>query len=124
MDGACHPQTYAMTGIPSLFSNNTNLLTIATEEARADYLWCQETDKKLLKRINTLIKEILRTPLEGIGKPEPLKANLSGYWSRLINTEHRLVYEVSEDSKQIHIINYTSKPVRLRPEGAQPYGLG
>lgn len=49
-----------------------------TEEAWDDYLWFQETDKKLLKRINTLIKEILRTPLEGIGKPEPLKANLSG----------------------------------------------
>lgn len=57
-----------------------------TEEAWDDYLWFQETDKKLLKRINTLIKEILRTPLEGIGKPEPLKANLSGYWSRRINT--------------------------------------
>ena len=69
-----------------------------TEEAWDDYLWFQETDKKLLKRINTLMKEILRTPFEGIGKPEPLKANLSGYWSRRINTEHRLVYEVLEDS--------------------------
>ena len=69
-----------------------------TEEAWDDYLWFQETDKKLLKRINTLIKEILRTPFEGIGKPETLKANLSGYWSRRINTEYRLVYEVLEDS--------------------------
>ena len=69
-----------------------------TEEAWDDYLWFQEPDKKLLKRINTLIKETLRTPFEGIGKPETLKANLSGYWSRRINTEYRLVYEVLEDS--------------------------
>ena len=69
-----------------------------TEAGWRDYLWFQETDKKLLKRINTLIKEIMRNPFEGIGKPEPLKANLSGYWSRRINTEHRLVYEVLEDN--------------------------
>lgn len=61
-------------------------------------MWFQDTDKKLLKRINTLIKETLRTPFEGIGKPEPLKANLSGYCSRRINTEHRLVYEVLENN--------------------------
>ena len=72
-----------------------------TEDGWDDYLWFQENDKKLLKRINTLIKEVLRTPLEGIGKPEPLKANLSGYWSRRINPEHRLVYEVLEDSIMI-----------------------
>lgn len=72
-----------------------------TESGWGDYLWFQENDKKLLKRINTLIKEVLRTPLEGIGKPEPLKANLSGYWSRRINPEHRLVYEVLEDSIMI-----------------------
>ncbi len=72
-----------------------------TEVGWDDYLWFQENDKKLLKRINTLIKEVLRTPLEGIGKPEPLKANLSGYWSRRINPEHRLVYEVLEDSIMI-----------------------
>ena len=72
-----------------------------TEVGWDDYLWFQENDKKLLKRINTLIKEVLRTPIEGIGKPEPLKANLSGYWSRRINTEHRLVYEVLEDSIMI-----------------------
>ncbi|GCL37404.1 hypothetical protein SR1949_25130 [Sphaerospermopsis reniformis] len=63
-----------------------------TEAAWNDYLWFQDTDKKLLERINTLIKEILRTPFEGMGKPKPLKANLSGYWSRRINAEHRLVY--------------------------------
>lgn len=69
-----------------------------TEAVWNDYLWFQDTDNKLLKRINTLIKEIMWTPFEGMGKPEPLKANLSGYWSRRINTEHRLVYEVSEDN--------------------------
>ncbi|SMF96886.1 toxin YoeB [Methylomagnum ishizawai] len=67
-----------------------------TESAWSDYLWLQEHDKDLLKRTNALIKDVLRSPFEGIGKPEPLKANLSGYWSRRINSEHRLVYEVSE----------------------------
>jgi toxin YoeB len=57
-----------------------------------DYLWFQDQDRKLLKRINLLIKDALRTPLEGLGKPEPLRANLAGYWSRRINDEHRLVY--------------------------------
>lgn len=63
-----------------------------TPSAWDDYLWFQEHDKKLLKRINSLIKDILRSPFEGIGKPEPLKANLTGTWSRRINDEHRLVY--------------------------------
>lgn len=67
-----------------------------TESAWSDYLWLQEHDKDLLKRTNALIKDVLRSPFEGIGKPEPLKANLSGYWSRRINSEHRLVYKVSE----------------------------
>jgi toxin YoeB len=69
-----------------------------TEAAWDDYLWFQDTDKKILKRINILIKDILRSPFDGIGKPEQLKANLSGYWSRRITTEHRIVYEVLEDS--------------------------
>ncbi|MCB9077558.1 MAG: Txe/YoeB family addiction module toxin [Anaerolineaceae bacterium] len=69
---------------------------VFTETAWNDYLWFQENDRRLLKRINTLIKATLRTPSEGIGKPEHLKANLSGYWSRRINEEHRLVYEVTE----------------------------
>ena len=67
-----------------------------TEASWADYLWLQENDKKLLKRVNLLIKDIIRNSVEGIGKPEPLKANLSGYWSRRINSEHRLVYGISE----------------------------
>jgi toxin YoeB len=72
-----------------------------TEVSWQDYIWFQDNDKKLLKRINLLIKDITRTPFEGIGKPEPLKANLSGYWSRRINSEHRLIYEVTQDELKI-----------------------
>ena len=62
-----------------------------------DYLYWQSHDKKLLKKINQLVKDISRNPFEGIGKPEPLKENLAGYWSRRIDEEHRLVYVVEED---------------------------
>ena len=65
---------------------------VFTETAWSDYLWFQEKDRRLLKRINSVIKDTLRSPFEGIGKPEALKADLSGYWSRRINDEHRLVY--------------------------------
>lgn len=58
-----------------------------------DYLYWQKTDKKMLKKINELIRQCKRTPYEGIGKPEPLKGNLSGWWSRRIDQEHRLVYK-------------------------------
>lgn len=71
---------------------------IFAEKAWEDYLYWQKTDKKLLKRTNELIKAIIRDPFEGIGKPEPLKHGLSGYWSRRINDEHRLVYKVTDDS--------------------------
>lgn len=71
-------------------------------DAWDDYLYWQRTDKNVLKRINELIKECLRTPFEGKGKPESLKANLSGYWSRRITDEHRLVYQVLND--RIHIL--------------------
>lgn len=63
-----------------------------TQGAWDDYLYWQKTDKQLLKRINLLIKEIQREPFSGIGKPEPLKFGLTGFWSRRINDEHRLVY--------------------------------
>lgn len=69
---------------------------VFTESAWDDYLWFQEKDRQLLKRINQLLKDTLRTPVEGLGKPEPLKADLSGYWSRRINSEHRLVYGVTQ----------------------------
>jgi toxin YoeB len=59
-----------------------------------DYLYWQQTDKAILKRINMLIRDIQRSPFEGIGKPEPLRHHLSGFWSRRIDEEHRLVYTV------------------------------
>jgi toxin YoeB len=70
---------------------------VFTPSAWADYIWFQENDKKLLKRVNALLKEAARTPFEGTGKPEPLRADLSGYWSRRINDEHRLVYSATDD---------------------------
>ena len=63
-----------------------------------DYLYWQYTDKSILKKINALIKEAERMPFEGSGKPEPLKHNLAGWWSRRINLEHRLVYKVENES--------------------------
>lgn len=71
-----------------------------------DYLYWQQTDKKTLKRINLLIKDVMRNPFEGIGKPEPLKANLSGWWSRRITGEHRLVYRVHEERIVIMMSRY------------------
>ena len=68
---------------------------IFSAQAWEDYLYWQKTDKKLVQRINGLIKEISRTPHEGTGKPEPLKHALSGYWSRRITDEHRIVYKVA-----------------------------
>ncbi len=73
-----------------------------TADAWDDYIYWQSQDWKTLKRINQLIKETQRTPLEGTGKPEPLKANLAGYWSRRVDETNRLIYEV-EDT-QITII--------------------
>lgn len=79
---------------------------IFSEQAWEDYLYWQKTDKQLLKRINMLIKDIKREPFEGIGKPEPLKHALSGYWSRRINDEHRFIYKVNEDSLLIAQLRY------------------
>jgi len=67
------------------------------EDAWHDYLYWQTQDKKTLKRINQIIKDIQRNPFNGIGKPEPLKFDLSGLWSRRINQEHRLIYQVLDD---------------------------
>jgi toxin YoeB len=63
----------------------------------ADYLYWQETDVKILRRINELFRDTMRAPFQGIGKPEPLKGKLAGWWSRRINQEHRLVYKVEKD---------------------------
>jgi len=61
-----------------------------------DYLYWQQTDKAALKRIKALIHDIVRSPFDGIGKPEPLRHNLAGFWSRRINDEHRLVYAIED----------------------------
>ena len=66
-----------------------------------DYLYWQSHDKKMLKKINDLLKEIAREPYKGTGSPEPLKHNLSGYWSRRINLEHRLVYRVEDGEVRV-----------------------
>ncbi len=63
-----------------------------------DYVWFQQHDCKLLGKLNAVIKDCLRSPFEGIGKPEALKGDLSGYWSRRINDEHRLVYTIRGDA--------------------------
>ena len=74
---------------------------IFSEDAWEDYLYWQKFDKKMLERINKLIQEIVRTPYEGIGKPEQLKHALSGFWSRRITEEHRIVYAIKDDSMLI-----------------------
>ncbi|MFL9874191.1 Txe/YoeB family addiction module toxin [Paraburkholderia megapolitana] len=74
-----------------------------TAEAWDDYVYWQGQDKKTLRRINQLIKEMQRTPFEGIGKPEPLKENLAGLWSRRIDDTNRLVYEVA--GPQLNVIS-------------------
>lgn len=77
-----------------------------SDNAWADYLFWQANNKALLKRINALIKDIQRSPFEGIGKPEALKFNLSGYWSRRIDDEHRLVYSVTDEAILIASCRY------------------
>lgn len=75
-----------------------------TPQAWEDYLYWQKTDRAALKRLNALIENAMRTPFEGIGKPEPLKFNLAGYWSRRIDAEHRLVYTIDEVSNTLTIL--------------------
>ena len=74
------------------------------DRAWSDYLYWQTQDKKTLKRINALIKDILRSPYQGIGKPEPLRENLSGWWSRRIDETNRIVYY--EQGEIVYIISY------------------
>ncbi|HDZ9338547.1 TPA: Txe/YoeB family addiction module toxin [Vibrio cholerae] len=69
-----------------------------TDESWDDYLYWQTQDKKTLKRINKIINDFKRSPFEGIGKPEPLKENLSGFWSRRIDDTNRLVYAVDDNA--------------------------
>lgn len=71
-----------------------------------DYLYWQDTDAKLLRKLNALIKDCSRTPFSGIGKPEPLKNELKGWWSRRIDQEHRLIYRVRDDVLEISQCRY------------------
>ncbi|MGR3178600.1 MAG: Txe/YoeB family addiction module toxin [Candidatus Anammoxibacter sp.] len=79
---------------------------IFSENAWKDYLYWQRTDKKILKRVNDLIKDIQRNKHKGIGKPEQLRHNLAGYWSRRINNEHRLTYKIKNDKIMIAQLRY------------------
>ena len=75
---------------------------VFTERAFEEYLYWQSQDKKTLKRINMLLKDIGRSPFEGIGKPEGLKGNLSGYWSRRIDEANRLVYRITDGEIEVY----------------------
>ncbi|WP_415238455.1 Txe/YoeB family addiction module toxin [Seleniivibrio woodruffii] len=77
-----------------------------TEEAWEDYVWWQSQDRKTLKRINLLVRDTLRDPFGGIGKPEALRENLSGFWSKRIDDTNRLVYAVEEDKLVIISCRY------------------
>lgn len=79
---------------------------IWSEKSWNDYLYWQNTDKQILKKINKLIKDIQRNPFDGMGKPEPLKYQFSGFWSRRITDEHRLIYEACENSIAIASCRY------------------
>jgi len=75
-------------------------------KAWEDYLYWQQTDKKLFRKINELIKETTRNPHEGIGKPEPLKHVFAGFWSRRMNSEHRMVYRIDGNTLEIAQLRY------------------
>ena len=77
-----------------------------TAAAWEDYLYWQTQDRKTLKRINALIQDALRNPFEGIGKPEALRENLAGFWSRRIDDQHRLIYSVEDDDLAIVACRY------------------
>jgi toxin YoeB len=79
---------------------------VFSERAWDDYLHWQKTDRKMVQRINALIKQIQRAPFEGVGKPEQLKYALTGYWSRRINDEHRIVYKIKDDALLIAQLRY------------------
>ena len=79
---------------------------VFSQNAWNDYLYWQRTDRKVLRRINELIRDIQRNGNEGIGKPEPLRHHLSGYWSRRIDGEHRLVYRIEGDDLLIAQARY------------------
>lgn len=79
---------------------------VLSEQAWEDYLYWQKSDRKTVKRINMLIKDVARDPFDGIGKPEPLKHALSGYWSRRINEADRFIYKIDGESILIAQLRY------------------
>lgn len=79
---------------------------VFADEAWEDYLYWQKQDRKMVDRINKLIRETQREPFSGVGKPEPLKHALSGFWSRRITNEHRMVYRVEGDQLQIALLRF------------------
>ncbi len=83
---------------------------VFSTRAREDYLWWQQQDRRVLKRINLLVQDVVRKGNEGIGKPEPLKHGFQGYWSRRITDEHRLVYKVVENEVRIAACRYHYEP--------------
>ncbi|NQX02849.1 Txe/YoeB family addiction module toxin [bacterium] len=79
---------------------------IFSDEAWEDYLYWQTTDRAIVRRIHLLIKDVQHSPYDGIGKPEPLKHQLAGWWSRRIDSEHRLIYRVTEAAIEISNLRY------------------
>ena len=79
---------------------------VFADAAWDDYLYWQRQDRRMVERINKLIKEVQREPFAGVGKPEPLKHALAGYWSRRITDEHRMVYKIAGDSLLIAQLRY------------------
>src|SRR5438552_3644379 len=82
---------------------------IFSENAWEDYLYWQKTDKRILNRTSGLVKDIRRSPLEGVGKPEPLRHALAGFWSRRIDDEHRIVYKMESGALLIAGLRYHTK---------------
>ena len=99
------------------FTRPIEVLLVWDENAWEDYLWWQAQGRKVLKRINTLLTDITRNGNEGIGKPEPLRHDLAGYWSRRISDEHRLVYKVVDSEVRIAACRYHYGSATPEPSG-------
>lgn len=82
------------------------MIKVWDDDAWDDYLYWQDRDRKMVKKINALIKDIERNPFTGLGKPEPLKHELAGFWSRRIDPEHRLIYRITDDKLEIAQCRY------------------
>lgn len=91
---------------PTTWSRPTDVLLVWDENAWEDYLWWQAQDRRVLKRINTLVADIQRNGNDGIGKPEALNHDFAGYWSRRITDEHRLVYKIAGAEVRIAACRY------------------